>query len=137
MNEIHVYTDGSWNNQTKHMGFGIYAKYKSKEIRLSEYIGLGTNNIAELMAIYTALVKLKKYRESTPVIVYTDSKYCIGVCTQGWKAKANKELINDIKRLIGKFRCSIKFKWVRGHSGNPGNIIADKLALAGRKSGEI
>ena len=131
INQIEVYTDGSWNNKTKHMGYGIYATYKSKEIRFSEYIGLGTNNIAELTAIYTALKKLKKYRKTTPVVIFTDSKYCIGVCTQGWKARANKELITAIKRQIGKFRCSIK-----GHSGVPGNVIADKLALTARKSGE-
>jgi len=112
------------------MGIGIYCKYKNKEIKFSRYIGLGTNNIAELTAIKVALQKLTKYKKRTIKII-TDSKYCIGVLT-GWKYKFNIELINETKELI-KLYPKLKFKWVKGHDGDYGNKTADYLAQAARK----
>lgn len=134
MNIIHVYTDGSWNTKLKHMGIGIYAKFKSKEIRYSAYIGTGTGNIAELTAIKIALQKLSRYKKHRIKII-SDSQYCIGILSKNWKAKANKELIAAIKDILAGFS-DVRFEWVRGHDKSYGNIQADKLALAARKNFE-
>lgn len=132
MDTIDVYTDGSCNNKTWDTGFGIYLVHNGKEIRYSRYIGKGTNNIAELTAIKTSLKKLKKYR-SIRIRIFTDSTYCIGVLTKGWKVKANTGLVAEIKSLILPFE-NISFIWVKGHSNCEGNKIADKLAVEARKS---
>jgi ribonuclease HI len=131
---IHVWTDGSWNNINKDMGIGIYAIYNGKAIQYSSYIGKGTNNIAELAAIKFALKKLMKYHR-TPIMIFTDSKYCIGVLTLEWKAKANIKLIHSIKRLIKQYD-NIKFDWVKGHSNCHGNQVADQIAVEARKRGK-
>ena len=134
MNIIHVYTDGSWNTKDKHMGIGIYAKFKSKEIRYSKYIGTGTGNIAELTAIKIALHKLTNYKKHRIKII-SDSQYCIGMLSKKWKAKANKELLAEIKDILDGFN-DVRFEWVRGHDKSYGNIQADSLALDARKSYE-
>ena len=35
-----------------------------------------------------------------PVVVYSDSAYSIGLLTQGWKAKANVELVDEAPRAV-------------------------------------
>lgn len=116
------------------MAIGIYAKFKSKEIKYSKYIGTGTNNIAELTAIKIALQKLSKYRTHR-IKIYTDSRYSVGVLTMGWKVKANKELIDSIKKLLAKFT-DLSIEWVKGHNASFGNKAADNLAKAARKKYE-
>lgn len=87
-----------------------------------------TNNYAELAGILYALGWLVNHQHtSTPITVYTDSKYAIGVITEGNKAKENVELVERIKVLVAQFQ-SIVFKHVKGHSGDPGNELADALA---------
>lgn len=132
MEIINVFTDGSWHNLDKHMGIGIYINYRGKVIRYGKYIGLGTNNIAELTAIKTALLKLKQYKSCT-ILIHTDSKYCIGVLSKNWKIKANQALITSIYRLMTLYH-KVQFKWVKGHDSSKGNNEADKLAINCRKN---
>ena len=62
--------------------------------------------------------------------LYTDSSYSIGVLTKGWKAKANKELIFEVRDQL-KARKSVRLHWIAGHVGIPGNERADALANKG------
>lgn len=61
-----------------------------------------TNNRMELTAILKALQHcvVKGYKE---VIVHTDSKYAIGVCTGTSRAKANVELVMAVRAEMDKF----------------------------------
>lgn len=122
---ICVYTDGSCSGNPGPMGVGIYLTFGKHRKRISKHIGDGTNNIAELTAI---LVGLENIKDSTKEIqIYTDSLYCIGIFTKNWKPKKNIELINEIKEKLKEFQ-NLTFNKVKGHSGNEGNEIADKLA---------
>ena len=102
---------------------------------ITQKLELILNNIAELTAIKTSLKKLTKY-QSIKIRIFTDSTYCIGVLTKGWKVNVNIELVAEIKQIISQFS-NINFIWVKGHGTCEGNKIADKLALDARKSGEI
>ena len=93
----------------------------------SGYLGHGTNNVAELTAIQIAAEALKG--EQRPVRIHTDSNYSIGVLTKGWKAKANVELIGEVKRSLSGLS-DVGLIHVRGHSGIPENERADQLAVA-------
>ena len=64
-----------------------------------------------------------------PVIVFSDSSYARGVLTQGWKAKANVELIRGIKVQL-KARPGVELRWIAGHVGIADNERADTLANA-------
>ena len=58
---------------------------------ISEHLGQGTNNIAELTAIERVLDVVPEL--GRPLVIHTDSAYAIGVLSKGWKAKANLALI--------------------------------------------
>ncbi|MDB4986170.1 MAG: Ribonuclease, partial [Myxococcaceae bacterium] len=98
-----------------------------KRRELSEYLGIGTNNVAELTAILRALESVGRSAEL--MLVHTDSQYAIGVLSKNWKAKANQQLIADIKERMRNFP-KLQLVYVRGHAGVPLNERADELARA-------
>lgn len=127
---IKVYTDGSSKpTNPGPSGLGVLLVKDNLIIECrSEFLGHGTNNIAELMAISVALNILKQKNFSwEPSIILTDSKYAIGVLVEGWKAKKNIDLIKKIKNQMEDFP-NTELKWVKGHSGDRYNDIVDKLA---------
>ncbi len=129
---IIVYTDGASSGNPGPSGIGVVLTYQEHQKEISRYIGMATNNIAELEAIRTGLLEIKK--KSLPVRLYTDSSYAIGVLTRGWKAKANQELIGAIKNLLSEFK-DIRLIKVEGHSGVPANERADFLATSAIEKG--
>jgi ribonuclease HI len=98
---------------------------------LSQYLGQGTNNIAEL----TALLEAANVIESPerPVRMHTDSKYAIGVLSQGWKAKANQELVARAKQALARLK-DLQLIHVPGHAGVLLNERADALAVQAVKN---
>lgn len=120
-----VYTDGACTGNPGPAGLGVVVVEGAGRRELSEYLGVGTNNIAELTAIERALDMTLEREE--PVRIHTDSQYAIGVLTKGWKAKANVDLIEQIRgKLKGRKRVAIVY--VPGHAGVPLNERADELA---------
>jgi len=122
---IHVYTDGASSGNPGPAGIGIFLRYGIHEKTISKYIGTATNNIAELEAIRVALAEIKN--PELPVRIYTDSSYALGLLSLGWKPKKNQDLVFSIKKSMKKFR-DLQFIKVRGHAGDEGNEMADRLA---------
>ncbi len=127
---VHIYTDGACTGNPGPMGLGVVIldpagpNGEPQRRELSEYLGLGTNNIAELTAILRGLSMTERHR---PVVIYTDSSYSIGILSQGWKAKANQELVAEIRALVRAFP-QVRFVKVAGHAGIPENERCDELA---------
>ena len=107
-----------------------------------------TNQRAELTAIRRALELVPKNRD---VSIITDSRYAIDCVTSwyinwrknGWKTSAgkaveNKDLVENILAKIEE-RNSLKvqtlFEWIKGHTNQPGNVEADRLAVEGARKG--
>ncbi|CAN2044448.1 ribonuclease HI [Candidatus Magnetomoraceae bacterium gMMP-1] len=132
-NAIYVYTDGACSGNPGPAGIGIFFKHGNHEKEISKAIGSATNNIAELKAIKLALETIKK--KNLPVRIFTDSRYSIGVLDHGWKARANKELIADIKKLMSGFN-DLEFIKVKAHVGVENNEKADRLARLGVKNSQ-
>lgn len=126
---VNIWTDGACINNPGLMGIGALVIDGDQRHELSEHIGMGTNNVAELTAIERGLALAFKMRggNSGSFIVHTDSRYAIGVLSQGWKAKANAALVARIRK---KLPHKIGFVWVRGHSGVPENERCDHLATS-------
>lgn len=129
---ITIYTDGASSGNPGPSGIGVLFIFQDKQREISRFIGQGTNNIAELTAIKVALEEVK--RPDLPVRLHTDSNYALGLLTKGWKAKANQELITDIKKEMSRFR-DLTFIKVKGHAGIRENEIADHLATSAIKKG--
>jgi ribonuclease HI len=126
-----IYIDGSSKGNPGPGGAGIVIKDAStREICGTRGIPLGyvTNNQAEFLALKHALTEIKKRGLSEHLIkILTDSQLVVGIFSQNWKAKANLDLVVEIRSLLKEFP-QLTFAYVRGHNGNPGNELADSLA---------
>ncbi len=126
-NAIHVWTDGACTGNPGPAGLGVVVIDGDQTRELSEYLGEGTNNIAELMAILRGLEAVSDRKR--PVIVYSDSAYSIGLLSQNWKAKANVELVEKLRAVTRTF-ADLRFVKVAGHAGVELNERVDELARA-------
>ena len=124
-NEYLFYADGACSGNPGPAGLGIVMLFDDKRREFSEFLGHGTNNVAELTAILRACEAVTD--ASRPVRVYTDSNYSIGVLTKSWKARANQELIRETKQALLRLK-DVELRYVRGHHGIPLNERADELA---------
>lgn len=127
------FTDGACKGNPGPAGAGAVVKLADgRTLEASRHLGIATNNVGELTAIDMALDLLDgaEVPLDAPVALFTDSKYAMGVLTQGWKAKANQKLIRDIKARLATRR-TLHVQWVAGHAGVPENERADELATRG------
>lgn len=141
---LHYYTDGSATSNPGPCG-AAYCVFDGSACidEKSIPIGMGTNNIGELIAIREAMKDIID-RNPDKAVIYSDSQYVIkGICEwsdnwqkNGWKTSGgnpvkNVELFKEILSL--RDECSkmvkLELKWVKGHDENPGNERADQLAL--------
>ncbi len=120
-----VYADGACSGNPGPAGLGIVLVAPDGKVAEGfEYLGVATNNVAELTGILRAAEIVP---DGAAAVVHTDSQYAIGVLTKGWKAKANQELIAGVKVALAR-RSGWRIVYVPGHSGVPLNERADELA---------
>jgi ribonuclease HI len=129
--EVLVYADGACSGNPGPAGLGVVMLWDGERRELSEYLGQGTNNIAELTAILRAAEAMPDRKR--PLHLYTDSSYAIGVLSKGWKAKANQELVAATKAALARLD-DVKLFYVKGHAGVPLNERADALAVEAVRS---
>ena len=121
---VEVWTDGACSGNPGPAGIGVVILDGGKRRELSEYLGMGTNNIAELMAIVRALEEVPRERT---IVLHADSSYALGLLGKGWKAKANQELVERMRKLARDFH-DLRLVKVDGHAGVAENERADELA---------
>jgi ribonuclease HI len=126
---LDLWTDGACTGNPGPAGIGVLLRGRGRTLELSEYLGHGTNNIAELTAILRGLDLIDELvgPDAVRARIRTDSKYSIGVLQKGWKAKANVELIARIVGRLSKRR-GVRLEYVPGHAGVSGNEHVDALA---------
>jgi ribonuclease HI len=126
---IIIYTDGACHGNPGPMGIGIVILDRGQRREVSEYLGTGTNNIAELTAILRALELVAPSDRERMVLVHSDSSYALGLLSQGWKAKKNVELVEELRRVAAQFP-NLRSVKVAGHAGVSENERCDQLANA-------
>ncbi len=137
--KVVIHTDGACRGNPGPGGWGAVLEAGKHRRKLHGGEVDTTNNRMELMAAICALEALKR---PCSVALYTDSRYLQDGIRQwlprwkqrGWKTAGGKPLKNvDLwQRLDGLVtRHQISWHWVRGHSGHPGNELADQLANQG------
>ncbi|MFQ5540307.1 MAG: ribonuclease HI [Candidatus Binatia bacterium] len=133
---INVYIDGSSKGNPGLGGAGVVIQNDDGQTISMHGIPLGyvTNNQAEFLALKHALTQLKERPLSgSPINILTDSTLVVGIFSQNWKARANLDLVVEIKAILREFP-QVTFTYVRGHNGNQGNELADSLAQEAAES---
>ena len=134
---IDIYTDGACIGNPGPGGYGVVLLFGGRRKELSGGYRKTTNNRMEILA---AIVGLEALKEKCQVTLYSDSQYLVNAVEKGWarrwwangwkRGKNAKALNPDLwERLLGLCEChNVKFRWVRGHTGNPENERCDQLA---------
>jgi ribonuclease HI len=133
---VEIYTDGACRGNPGPGGWGALLSFGEREKELAGAEAHTTNNRMELTAVIRALEALKRPVEAR---VFTDSEYVRRGITEwvvSWKARGwktadrkpvkNQDLWEELDRLAALHR--IEWRWVKGHSGVPGNERVDRLA---------
>jgi ribonuclease HI len=127
---VEIWTDGACSGNPGPMGIGVVVIDGGQRREHGDYLGIGTNNIAELTAIERGLelaAESAGFDRARLVRIYSDSAYAIGLLEKGWKAKANQELVARLRRRLTDF-ARVEFVKVAGHAGVPENERCDELA---------
>lgn len=145
---LHIYTDGAASNNGKvnsFGGYGIVILTDNNELYHIEnkYEKNITNNRMELAAILRAFDFISEHNLIEPIIIYSDSAYCINMLTSwifswsenGWKNSKKKPVANlDLVQKLFQycrdqdFMQNISFQKVTGHNNDIGNELADAIA---------
>ena len=139
MERIKIYTDGACRGNPGRGGWGVFIINGQESKKIFGGKIETTNNEMELTA---AIKGLESFNLPTDLDLYTDSKYVMDGINDwihnwkrnGWKT-ANKK---PVKRSnlwmeldnLNSFH-DVKWYWIKGHSGDIGNDMADELANQG------
>ncbi|UOU99076.1 ribonuclease HI [Chryseobacterium daecheongense] len=141
---IEIYTDGACSGNPGKGGYGILMRVPEKRYQktFSKGFRKTTNNRMELLAVITALEKLKSTEND--IHIFTDSKYVSDAINQnwiagwikrGWKNVKNPDLWQKFVLLYQKH--NPKMHWIKGHAGHPENELCDRLAVAAAASPDL
>ncbi len=136
MKKVEIFTDGACKGNPGPGGWGALLRLGQHEKLLSGGEAHTTNNRMEMTAAIRALEALV---EPCEVDLHTDSRYLIDGITKwvlGWQKRGwlnaskkpvrNAELWHALIELAAKH--TVRWHWVRGHSGHPENERVDRLA---------
>ena len=139
MKDVIIYTDGACRGNPGPGGWGALIKF---DIVQKEIFGGQNNTTNNQMELSAAIEGLSTLKEPCSVELFTDSRYVMDGITQwiqnwkknNWKTSSkkevkNKELWQKLDQLMSYHQ--VKWNWVKGHSGDPGNEVADLLANKG------
>ena len=139
MSKVEIFTDGACKGNPGTGGWGALLVVEGHEKEICGGELNTTNNRMELRAVIEALTTLTRPCE---VVLHTDSQYVQkgisewihGWKKRGWKTAAREPVKNeDLWKALDAVQATHKvdWRWVRGHSGHPGNERADVLANRG------
>ncbi len=136
---INIYADGGCRGNPGPGGWGVLLEAGEHRKELWGGEPDTTNNRMELTAVIRALESLKR---PSIVQVHTDSQYVQKGISEwihnwkrnGWRTADKKPVKNaDLWQILDGLakEHQVKWTWVKGHAGHPGNERADALANRG------
>ena len=142
--DVSIYCDGACDPNPGNAGSGIvvYRGGKLAELWYGLYNPVGTNNTAELNALYHALrMAEEEIKNGKTVEVCSDSAYainCIRSWAPSWEKKGwkklggeikNLEIIQDCYAIYRRIEKELTLTHVAAHVGTEGNELADRMAM--------
>ena len=123
-------------------GIAIYRGDQLIQLWYGMFNPNGTNNSAELNALYQSLLLAEKViAQGKGAQIYCDSMYSIqcirdwapGWEKRGWKRKdgeiQNLEIIKKAYALFNKIKDTLILSHVKAHAGTEGNELADRMTM--------
>ena len=152
--DVSIYCDGACEPNPGNAGSGIvlYRVGELAELWFGLYNPMGTNNTAELNALYHALRMAEaEIKTGNSVEVCSDSAYsldCIRSWAPNWEKKGwkkpggeikNLEIIQACYTIYRRIEEELTLTQVAAHIGTEGNELADRMAMLGaqRKEKEL
>jgi ribonuclease HI len=152
--DVSIYCDGACEPNPGNAGSGIvvYRAGQLAQLWFGLYNPMGTNNTAELSALYHALRMAEaEINTGNTVEVCSDSAYsinCIRIWAPNWEKKdwkkaggeiKNLEIIQDCYVIFQRIKKELNLTHVAAHVGTEGNELADRMAMLGaqRKEKEL
>ena len=142
--DVTIYCDGGCTPNPGKAGSGvaIYKNDKLFELWYGLYEPMGTNNTAELGALYEALqIAQKEAKDGNSVTVKCDSMYSINCITKwaiGWEKKGwskkggeikNLDIIKLAYALYNSIKRDVELTHIKAHAGFEGNELADRMTM--------
>ena len=136
-----VYTDGACSGNPGKGGWAAVILDGKSQTSISGSENKTTNNRMELMA---PIMALKKIKNKSEVIIYTDSRYVKDGITEwikkwklnNWKSSNKKPVKNKdlwVKLENSCKKHNVSWKWVKAHAENKYNNLVDELAVSETK----
>lgn len=142
--DVTIYCDGGCTPNPGKAGSGVavYRNDKLSELWYGLYEEMGTNNTAELGALYESLLLAQKEAENgNTVEIKCDSMYsinCIKTWAISWEKKGwtkkggeikNLEIIKLAYHLYNSIKKDVKLSHIKAHAGFEGNELADRMTM--------
>ena len=137
-----IYTDGACSGNPGKGGWAAIILDGKDQSSISGSENKTTNNRMELMA---PIMALKKIKNKSEIVIYTDSRYVKDGITEwikkwklnNWKNSRkepvkNKDLWIKLDNSCKKHK--INWKWIKAHAGNRLNNLVDELAVSETKN---
>ena len=132
---VKIYTDGACSGNPGRGGWAAIIIDGEAIEKISGSSENTTNNRMELIAVISAL----KYVKKENIELFTDSKYTkdgiekwiVNWKKNGWKTANKQDVKNmDLWQNLDKLneKKNVQWNWVKGHSDNKYNNMADELA---------
>ena len=149
--DVTIYCDGgcSPNPGASGSGVALYRGGQVTELWYGLHESNGTNNTAELNALYESLVMAQKeLAQGHKVEIRCDSMYsinCIKVWAVGWERKGwtkkggaikNLEVIKKMYALYTQIKNKVSLQHIKAHAGFEGNELADRMTGYARQKRE-
>jgi ribonuclease HI len=136
---VQIYCDGSslGNGQVSSRAAGVaLLGYKGIWRAVGEYLGVATNQRAEIVA---AAIGLESLREPCQVDLFTDSRYVVETMNGRYRRKTNKDLWLRLDEAASRHR--VNWQWTRGHAGHllqeTADLTARRIAAAQRVDEQV
>jgi len=149
--DVTIYCDGgcSPNPGASGSGVAVYRGGSVAELWYGLYEPMGTNNTAELNALYESLLIAQHERTlGNKAEIRCDSMYsinCVKVWAKGWEkngwtkkggAIKNLEIIQLCYALYNKIKDDVTLEHIKAHAGLEGNELADRMTVYAREQKE-
>lgn len=124
--KVHIYCDGSslGNGSSVSRAAAVALMgYKGIWRAVGEYLGVATNQQAEIVA---AALGLESLREPCQVDLFTDSRYVVETMSGRYRRKTNHQWWLRLDRAAERHQ--INWHWTRGHAGHHLQETADATA---------